>query len=304
MIPLSIQIKQGLAKLVLPLLFVFACLIMLLGQAQPKFVEAVRLKVSDYLAPGYALVEEPFGVLNGFLQNLKNIQHVAAENKALKDENLQLRRWYHVAMGLADENETLKKQLHWMPDPALSFITTRVVADISGVYRKAILVVLDENHKVRPGQVALDGFGLVGRVTEVGDRSARILLINDDSSRIPVRLLNSHAAAIMAGDNSLYPRLIFYPEDKHPVEGERVVTDAKGEALPAGIPIGYVHYIQPGQPVVIPYLPLDRLKIIRIFDYGMQQIVAPDAPGRVVSTKKKNRQGPVASPNMLGHNEE
>lgn len=303
MIPLSIHIKQGLAKLVLPFLFVLACLIMLLGQAQPKLIETVRLKVTDFLAPGYALVEEPFNIIYGFVNTVKDIQNISAENKALKEQNLQLRRWYHVAMGLVDENALLKNQLHWIPDQGLSYVTARVVADVSGVYHKAILVVLGEDHSVKPGQVALDGFGLVGRVTEVGERSARILLINDDSSRIPVRLSNSKAQAIMAGDNSLYPRLIFYPEDKHPIEGEKVVTDGQGDSLPAGIPIGYVHYLKKGQPVVVPYLPLDHLRIVRIFNYGKSEVIAPDAPGRVIPSTKKNRQGPVASPTLLGRDE-
>lgn len=303
MIPLSIHIKQGLAKLILPFLFLMACLIMLIGQAQPKIIENVRLKVTDFLAPGYALIEEPFNLLYTFSHSIKDIQNISAENKALKEENLQLHRWYHVAIGLADENAQLKNQLHWIPDPVLSFVTARVVADVSGVYHKAILVVLGENHSVHPGQVALDGFGLVGRVTEVGNRSARILLINDDSSRIPVSLENSHAPAIMAGDNSLNPRLIFYPEDKHPIEGEKVVTRGQGDVLPPGIPIGYVHYLKKGQPAVVPYLPLDHLRVVRIFDYGNKEVVAPDAPGRVTPSTKKNRQGPVASPSMLGRDD-
>lgn len=304
MIPLSIHIKQGLAKLVLPFLFVMACLIMLLGQAQPKIIETVRLKVTDFLAPGYALVEEPFNLLYDFAHSIKDIRNISVENKALKEENRQLRRWYHVAMGLADENALLKNQLHWIPDPSLSFVTARVVADVSGVYHKAILVVLGEDHSVHPGQVVLDGFGLVGRVTEVGNRSARILLINDDSSRIPVSLENSKAPAIMAGDNSLNPRLIFYPEDKHPIEGEKVVTQGQGDSLPAGIPIGYVHYFKKGLPVVVPYLPLDHLRVVRIFDYGSKEVEPPDAPGRVTPSVKKNKQGPVASPTMLGRDEE
>ncbi|CAI3927635.1 Cell shape-determining protein MreC (MreC) (PDB:2J5U) [Commensalibacter communis] len=304
MIPLSIHLKQGLTKLVLPFLFVMACLVMLIGQAKPKLVEAMRLKVTDFLAPGYALIEEPFNFIYNLAHSLKDIQNLSTDNKKLKEENLQLRRWYHVAMGLSEENIKLKNQLHWIPEPKLSFVTTRVVADVSGVYHKAILVILGEDHAVNPGQVVLDGFGLIGRVTEVGNRSARILLINDDSSRIPIRLSESHAQAIMAGDNSLYPRLIFYPEDKHPIEGEKVLTEGQGDTLPAGIPIGYVHYIKKGQPVVVPYLPLDHLRIVRIVDYGNKEVTPPDAPGRITPSNKRVRQGPVASPTMLERDEQ
>ena len=51
--------------------------------------------------------------------------------------------------------------------------------------------------------------------------------------------------------------------------------------MPAGLPIGSVHYSAPNHPVVVPDADLARLDIVRIFDYGGQSLVAPDAPGRV-----------------------
>ena len=40
-------------------------------------------------------------------------------------------------MALDAENATLKADLHWVPDPALSYVTARVVADAGGVYARA-----------------------------------------------------------------------------------------------------------------------------------------------------------------------
>ena len=91
----------------------------------------------------------------------------------------RLRRWQEVALALDQENQTLKSELHWMPDPAPSFVTARVVADAGGVYARAVLLSVGPHHPVAKGQIALDDRGLVGRVTEVGARSARVLLITD-----------------------------------------------------------------------------------------------------------------------------
>ncbi|CAK7193403.1 hypothetical protein COMNV_01618 [Commensalibacter sp. Nvir] len=302
MIPLSIHIKQGLAKLILPALYLVTLLIMLLGQTQPRIIEVIRSKVMDFLAPGYALVETPFNSIHGMVENFIDVRDLAFKNNQLKEENDRLKRWYYVAMGLAEENAMFKKQLHWIPDPIPSFVTARVVADVSGVYHKAMLVFLDSIHQVSVGDVALSGFGFVGRVTEVGERSARILLINDDASKIPVFLNSSQAQAIMEGDNSTYPKLIYFPEDKHPVEGERVTTDNKGNALPAGIPIGYVHYLKRDTAVVIPYTLLNQLRIVRIFNYGNSNPVIPKALGRLEKPVKKFKRNFVASPHLVKRN--
>ena len=55
-------------------------------------------------------------------------------------ENERLRRWQSVALALDAENQRLKANLHWIPDPAPSYVTARVVADAGGVYAKAVLL--------------------------------------------------------------------------------------------------------------------------------------------------------------------
>ncbi len=118
---------------------------------------------------------------------------ISAENARLREENEQLRRWQSIALALDAENQRLKANLHWIPDPAPSYVTARVVADAGGVYAKAVLLSVGPNHGIRKGEIALDERGLVGRVTEVGARTARVLLITDLNSRIPVILENSRA---------------------------------------------------------------------------------------------------------------
>ena len=130
------------------------------------------------------------------------------ENARLREENERLRRWQSIALALDAENQRLKANLRWIPDPAPSYVTARVVADAGGVYAKAVLLSVGPNHGIRKGEIALDERGLVGRVTEVGARTARVLLITDLNSRIPVILENSRAHAILVGTNGPRPRLV------------------------------------------------------------------------------------------------
>ena len=125
----------------------------------------------------------------------------------------------------------MKTALRWIPDPEASYVTARVVADAGGVYAKAVLLSVGPNHGLRKGQIALDERGLVGRITEVGSRTARVLLITDMNSRVPVTLEGSRAHAILAGTNGPWPRLRYWSEGTVPKEGERVVTSAEGECV-------------------------------------------------------------------------
>lgn len=281
MIRLSIQARQALARLTLPVLIVLSLALMLLGRASPGVPEHARTAVSDALAPLYGALALPLNAARDAIADLRDSFSLRGENAALRAENARLRRWYDVAMALDAENATLKANLHWIPDPALSFVTAHVVADAGGVYARSVLISVGPNNPVRKGQIALDAFGLVGRVTELGARSARILLITDINSRIPVMLEGSHAHAILAGGNTAEPRLIYLPAGSHPAEGERVVTSAEANAFPSGLLVGTVHYAENGAIEVTPAANLDRLEIVRVFDYGLGGVVPPEAPGRM-----------------------
>ncbi len=254
--------------------------LMLLGRATPLVPERARISLSDALAPLYDIVDAPLRAVRATAQSVGGIFALQAENDRLRLENERLRHWYDVAMALDSENATLKGNLRWVPDPSLSFVTARVVADAGGVYARSVLLAVRPNSTIRRGEIALDAAGLAGRVTEVGGRSARVLLITDINSRIPVVLEKNRGRAILVGDNGPEPKLLFLPDGVRPEEGERVVTSAEANAFPAGLLVGTVHYAANGAIAVSPAADLARLEILRIFDYGLEGIVPPEAPGR------------------------
>ncbi len=280
MIRLSIPVRQALAKLTLPVLIAAAFGLMLLGKADAILAERARMALADALAPVFGVIAQPLAGVQRAVDEVHGLMELRADNARLRQENENLRRWHAVALALDAENATLKANLHWVPDPAPSYLTARVVADAGGVYARAVLLSLGPNHGVTKGQVALDENGLVGRVTEVGQRSARVLLLTDMNSRIPVILENSRARAILVGNNGARPRLMYWPEGVMPQEGERVVTSAEAGAFPAGLPVGTVHFTASNVPEVEPAARLDRLEVVRIFNYGLNGLVAPENMAR------------------------
>ncbi|MDP9095459.1 MAG: rod shape-determining protein MreC, partial [Pseudomonadota bacterium] len=242
-------------------------------------------------SPLYALAAEPLTRIRELSDDMRNLWALRTENQALRDENDNLRRWHAVALALDAENTVLKANLHWIPDPAPSYATARVVADAGGVYARAVLLSVGPDNGITRGQVALDENGVVGRVTELGTRSARVLLVTDLNSRIPVTLENSRARAIMVGTNGPRPRLMYWPEGTTPAEGERVVTSAEAGAFPAGLPVGTVRYSSSGVPEVEPAARLERLEVVRLFNYGLRGIQPPENTLRPENRSEK----PVAA---------
>jgi rod shape-determining protein MreC len=96
-----------------------------------------------------------------------------------------------------------------------------------------------------------------------------VLLITDLNSRIPVIMERSGAHAILVGTNGPRPRLLYWPEASPPQEGEAIVTSAVANAFPADLPVGTVDYNSEHVPDVVPAASLDRLEMVRLFDYKL-----------------------------------
>jgi rod shape-determining protein MreC len=280
MIRLSIPLRQALARLSLPVLIAAAFGTMLLGKADAVLAERARMMLADLLSPIWAAMQEPVRATRNAVTEARSLLNLRAENATLREENELLHRWHATALALEAENALLRRQLAWVPDPAPAFRTARVVADAGGTYARAVLLATGPNHPVRKGQVGLDERGFVGRVTEVGSRSARVLLATDINSRVPVTLESSRARAIMVGNNAARPRLQHWPEGVAPREGDRVVTSAEAGAFPAGLPVGVVRWSESGAAEVEMFARLDRLDILRLFDFGLSGILPPEAVAR------------------------
>jgi len=278
MIRLSIQARQALARLTLPVLIVVSFGLMLLGKADTMLADRARIAFADSLAPIYTVLATPLERTRAAIAEIVTLWDMREENDRLRTENDQLRRWQSIALALDAENQRLKASLRWIPDPDASFVTARVVADAGGVYAKAVLLSVGPNHGIRKGEIAVDERGLIGRITEVGARTARVLLVTDLNSRIPVILETSRAHAILVGTNGVRPRLQYWPEGVVPQEGERIVTSAEANAFPANLPVGTVHYTSNGAPEVEPSAMLQKLEVVRIFDYGLTGVTPPERP--------------------------
>ena len=89
--------------------------------------------------------------------------------------------------------------------------------------------------------------GLVGRVASVGARSARILLLTDLNSRIPVTVGPAGHRGILVGDNSRRPSLRYLDADSGVGVGDRVVTTGDGGIFPPGLAVGNVVSVEGGE---------------------------------------------------------
>ncbi len=275
-------------RLALPFLVVVSVALIVLGKADILLVERFRTDLNDFFAPAFQAIAQPINLIVSGIRRFEDHFTVYDENQKLREENARLLQWQEVAQRLETENEELRQMLHFTPQGVRGYITGRVIANSGGAFLRNVLIDVGEREGVERGQAALGGEGVAGRVTEVGSRAARVLLLTDLNSRVPVVVEDTRERAVLAGDNTSRPRLLYLPEKTAVQVGDRVVTAGSGGIFPPGLPVGAVSSIDGGVVRVEPEAELSHLDFVRIVDFGLGAAVLPQS---VIPAPKASRGG-------------
>lgn len=282
---LALPVKGWVQRFAFTLLVSASVGMMVLGKADSQYVERFRAGVTDAVAPVLEALSQPSSTVAAMVEEIRALTDLRSENDRLRADNARLLQWQAVARSLEQENLVFKELLSLVDTPRPSFITARVIGDAGGAFVRTVLLNAGSDDGIRVGQAAINAEGLVGRVVETGRRSARILLITDLNSRIPVVVERTRVPAILAGDNSYHPSLAFTPVNALFEQGERIVTSGHGGMLPPGLPVGEVVAAVGGVARVRPYVNWSTLEYLRVLDFTL--------PGVLPATRTAGPAGPL-----------
>lgn len=247
--------------------------VLLIGKADPHVFDRGRMMVTDAFAPVLDALSRPMATGAAIVEEVGFLMDLRSQNATLRAENARLIQWHTAARNLAAENERLRALLQFVPDNASQFISARVIADSGGTFVRSMLVNAGQRDGVRVGLPVVVGEGLIGRIVDVGHRVSRVLLIDDLNSRIPVVVGPDRERAVLAGDNSLRPKLIYLAANAQVAVGARIATSGQGGIFPPGVPVGAVSSIDANGIRAETFVAASNLEYVRIIDYGLAGVL-------------------------------
>jgi len=261
----TVPLKALLNRFSLLLLIFSAFTIVLLGKAENYAVERVRSGVIDMIAPVLDGLSRPITTISAGIDRAEYFFSVYEQNSRLREQNARLLKWQSAARALDAENQAFRKMLNFAPEKTgVTFSTARIIADSGGVFARSALINAGSASGIDRGDAVISGEGLVGRVAGFGRRSARVLMITDLNSRIPVVSQEGRVRAILSGDNSSTLKLGFITPNARLNLGDRIVTSGQGGVFPAGLPVGIIFSIEDGVIRVAPFTNFDLLEYVRV----------------------------------------
>lgn len=257
---------------------VAAFLLLLLGRAEIGLVDDVRMAAANISSDLLEAGSDVAGFVQSGVEAVTGVATLYDDNARLRAENAELLEWRAKAMEYERRIRAFESILDISYAPIAGVTTASVIADTTGPFARAIIVNAGTDKGVREGDAALDRFGLVGRVVDVGPSSARVLLLTDTTSRVPVVVEPNGVRAMVSGDADGLPRVEFIPNGALLAEGSAIVTSGDGGILPPGIPVGVVHHDGDGTYSARLYADIARIEVVALKRYDFQNDVDSGIP--------------------------
>ena len=267
------QLRLLAKKFAIVILFLSAFVLMLINKTDTVVIEKTSSVATDIVSPLIDVLVAPARAMAGVFDYFRDLGHIYSDNQKLREENKRLQIISDKSRALEIENKLLSKLLNYTPPPKATFITARVIAEEGDAFSHSIIAYTGGEGNVKKGQVVMSDNGVIGRVDKPGKRYAKIILITDINSKIPVMVERTRIRGILSGDNTSVPKMIFIPLSAKLSVGDRIITSGVAGVFPPGLPIGKVSSIEKNNVNVKTFGNLDRLEYVKIIDYGLNQDV-------------------------------
>ncbi|MEQ9226354.1 MAG: rod shape-determining protein MreC [Parvibaculum sp.] len=256
-----------------------AAALLLLGRAETYVFDRARQVVTDLAAPLLEVASRPVAATRRVIERTDEYAYVFDENERLRSENARLLAWKEEALKLQAKVARYEALLNVQVDPSINYMSGRVVSDSGGPFVDTVLVNVGSEQGIKSGLAVIDTDGLVGRVVSTGPKASRVLLLTDLNSRVPVIIEPAHYKAVLAGDNTDWPKLEYLAAQSSVSPGDRVVTSGDGGLIPSGLPIGLVIQTSDGSLRVQTFSDRGRLDFVRVLQYEFpSQVKRQDPP--------------------------
>lgn len=220
----------------------FALLLLLLQRVNPDLGARMRGATADALSPIISVARAPVEGIRRLGTAIGEHQNVVAENRRLKAELKKAEAQAAETGKLAAEVERMDA-LIGLRRPERRLVASAVASAVSaGAGQRQAIISAGLSDGVRPRMPVIAAEGLAGRVTDVGQAAARMMLLTDADSRVPVKVLRTGWTGLAVGTGGTLLDFQFdiaSGTDKIRV-GDRLVTSGDGGLYPPGIPVGVI----------------------------------------------------------------
>jgi len=220
---------------------VIAVLLLAIAIIDPRGFAAIRGAALDASAPVSSGGRSIAGFFGGIGDAIGDYFRAGSQNARLRAELEASRRELLRLRAAEAENRRLFRLLGLAREVEDEVTLARIVGSSFESPRRLATLSAGSSAGVEVGQPVRSPDGLIGRIVETGRWAARVLLVTDGSSNVPVRMVRdgTPAIAVGRGDGTIELRTLEVGENPFR-PGDILVTSGVGGIFPPNIPVAEV----------------------------------------------------------------
>lgn len=229
------------------ILLVSIILVVFISNSFFKFRYANPLEeiVVNILKPIHYITYSIGNFVNGSISFIAEIGSLRKTNQELLNRVTTLENDARRAKELEMENQRLKELLNFKEENKnLELVGARVIAQNPDNWFSVIVIDKGTDDVIKPGMPVLNSKGLIGQVTEVGNKWAKVTLLIDPSSSVSIVVSRTRDNGIAKGDLELSKtgrlKILYLPSNSDISINDDIVTSGLGGVFPKGIYVGKV----------------------------------------------------------------
>jgi rod shape-determining protein MreC len=252
--------------------------LILIARFQPLAFEGIRGLALDAMTPFATLTRPVVRGADSLGRDVGGYFGAVSENRRLRAELADARRRLIDARVATAENARLRRLARIVGGAARPVVGARIVGSSLTGNRRFATLTAGSADGVRAGQPVRAPEGLVGRVAETGAHAARVILLTDGGSAVPLRVVRTGAAILGQGrgDGTIEVRAtsVGGPALRR---GDLLVTSGVGGVFPPGIPAAVVATVSGEVASARPLADPARID----FAVVLRQVEAPPSPAPI-----------------------
>jgi rod shape-determining protein MreC len=192
-------------------------------------------------APVQAAVSNALQPIRDGWDYLAHFGDLKRENRDLKREIGELRQTVADLTSLKSENRRLRKMIDFKNKEHYPSIPAHVIGKPASNWRSSVVIDCGIKDGIEQGMPVVAAGTLVGQVTEVSQRAAKVTLLNDVQSGVSVQVERTSEVGIVKGQLRNQRLVLQYiSRDSTIKQGDRIVTSGLGGLFPKGFYVGKV----------------------------------------------------------------
>ncbi|MFH0988063.1 MAG: rod shape-determining protein MreC [Parcubacteria group bacterium] len=184
--------------------------------------------------------------LVGWFAEWRSRASLIVENRQLQSTLLDYEKERSLYLTEQEENDFLRKQMNFSKQNNFQTLTAAVIGRTADSSQNTLIIGLGAKSGIAVGAPALSADGaLVGKVSQVNQNDALVLIASDDLFKVAVKVQNqTRTMGLIEGEYGIGMKMTMIPQSEVVKEGDLIVTSGMDLGIPSGLLVGSVESVR------------------------------------------------------------